>query len=190
MFVFCTHLPFLSYAWRKFLLGNGTDPTWLPRLPMTRAGVSAFTAAQHWLATTMPHVPLQTGYLVAGASKRGWTTWTVAAVDSRVVAACPIVMPIPDMVPNIASEWRAYGNWSFALEPYERFDIFSWLFASPGAQLISDVVGPLTYFDRFTFPIWNIMAAGDEFTLPDSPRFWWHKLPGEKHLRIVANAEV
>ena len=30
--------------------------------------------------------------MVAGASKRGWTTWTTAAVDKRVFAAVPIVM--------------------------------------------------------------------------------------------------
>lgn len=31
-------------------------------------------------------------FMVAGASKRGWTTWTTAAVDKRVFAAVPIVM--------------------------------------------------------------------------------------------------
>ena len=31
-------------------------------------------------------------FIVAGASKRGWTTWTTMAVDKRVFAAVPIVM--------------------------------------------------------------------------------------------------
>ncbi len=56
-------------------------------------------------------------------------------------------------------------------------------------QAIADIVDPIVYIDRYTMPVWNIIACGDEFTLPDSPRFWWHKLPGEKHLRAVPNAE-
>ena len=31
-------------------------------------------------------------FVVSGESKRGWTTWTTAAVDPRVVAMIPIVM--------------------------------------------------------------------------------------------------
>jgi PhoPQ-activated pathogenicity-related protein len=31
-------------------------------------------------------------YIVAGASKRGWTTWTTGAVDKRVIGIIPIVM--------------------------------------------------------------------------------------------------
>ncbi len=33
-----------------------------------------------------------TEFIVAGASKRGWTTWTTGAVDSRVIAIIPVVM--------------------------------------------------------------------------------------------------
>ena len=35
-------------------------------------------------------------FMVAGGSKRGWTTWTTAAVDKRVFGAIPIVMDMLD----------------------------------------------------------------------------------------------
>lgn len=58
-------------------------------------------------------------------------------------------------------------------------------------QSIADIVDPLVYFKRYTFPVWSVTAAADEFTLPDSPRWWYHQLPpgGEKFLRIIPNAE-
>lgn len=37
-------------------------------------------------------------FMLAGESKRGWTTWTAAAVDTkRVFSAVPIVMDILNM---------------------------------------------------------------------------------------------
>ena len=180
----------IAYGWRKFLNGSAVDPTWLLRLPMTRAGTNCMTAVQDYMKRAHPDQLQPTSFVVAGASKRGWTTWTVAAVDTRVAAAVPIVMPIPDVVPNIAAEWRAYGNWSFALKDYVHFGIVNYLFTNPdGIQAIADITGPLPYIKRLTMPVWNIIACGDEFTLPDSPRFWWNDLPGEKHLRAVPNAE-
>jgi PhoPQ-activated pathogenicity-related protein len=114
---------------------------------------------------------------------------------------------VKKVVPNIGAEWRAYGNWSFALKDYIHYGIVNYLYTQPiGLQAIANIVDPIVYIDRFTMPVWNIIACGDEFTLPDSPRFWWHKLPGtknecekiiglkeiaqgEKHLRAMPNAE-
>jgi PhoPQ-activated pathogenicity-related protein len=62
-----------------------------------QAGSNAMTAIQLF-AQSFPHVPPIRDFVVCGASKRGWNTWTVAAVDARVRAAIPIVMPIPNMI--------------------------------------------------------------------------------------------
>ncbi len=61
----------IAYTWDKYLRGNATDPTWLLRLPMTRAGVNAMTAVQQFMASAFPSAPKITGFLVSGASKRG-----------------------------------------------------------------------------------------------------------------------
>lgn len=102
----------IAYGWRKFLNESRqnppANPQWLMRLPMTKAGVNAMTAAQVFIGKRFPNIKLN-DFIVSGASKRGWNTWTVAAVDARVRAAVPVVMPIPNIVKNIGSEYRAYG---------------------------------------------------------------------------------
>jgi len=127
-------------------------------------------------------------FVVAGASKRGWTTWTTGIVDKRVKALVPIVIPILNIVPNIGHQYRAYGGWSFALDDYLSMGVMSWL-NEPQFKALAAVVDPYSYLDRLTMPKYAICATGDEFFLPDSPQFFWDDLPGEKHLRMVPNAE-
>jgi PhoPQ-activated pathogenicity-related protein len=55
-------------------------------------------------------------YSVAGASKRGWTTWLVGAVDpNRVKAIIPMVLDAINFVAVEHHEYRSYGGWGYAL---------------------------------------------------------------------------
>jgi len=90
----------IAYTWWHFLTQNISAPYWLLRMPMTKASVKAMDAIQA-LTSKMNHIPTITNFVVAGASKRGWTTWTTAVVDPRVSAIVPIVIPILNMVPNL-----------------------------------------------------------------------------------------
>ena len=55
-------------------------------------------------------------FVIAGASKRGWTTWTTAVVDDRVIAIVPIVIDLLNVVPSFDHHWRCYGEWSPAID--------------------------------------------------------------------------
>jgi len=177
---------FIAYTWSHFL-NHTDDPTWLARMPMTKAAVRAFDTIQS-LAKSLNVVPPIDSFVVGGASKRGWTTWTTGAVDKRVKAIVPIVMPILNMIPNMNHQWQAYGNWSFALDDYLNMHLMADL-NQPVFQKMTDIVDPFSYRDRLTMPKYAICSTGDEFFLPDSPQFFWDSLVGPKYLRIVPNSE-
>jgi len=176
----------IAYTWDKFLRTG--DDRWPARLPMTKSAVRAMDAVTGFCATeeggrfTVDH------FVVAGASKRGWTTWTTAAVDKRVVAFIPIVIDLLNVVPSFKHHYAAYGFWAPAVHNYEEMGIMDWT-DTPEYKALLKIVEPYEYRDRFTMPKLLINSAGDQFFLPDSSQFYWKDLPGKKYLRYVPNSD-
>jgi len=177
----------IAYTWSHFF-NDTSDPTWLLRLPMTKATVRAMDTIQDF-TKQFSHIknPIE-NFIISGASKRGWTTWTTGAVDKRVIAMAPIVMPILNIVPNMGHQWQCYGEWSFALDDYLKLGIMGYLNKQQFVDLAA-VVDPYTYVDRLTMPKYILTSSGDEFFLPDSPQFFMNQLQGPYYLRVVPNAE-
>jgi len=178
---------FIAYTWSHFL-NNTKEPIWLARLPMTKAVVRAMDAVQEFVAKELPDLTPVKDFVVAGASKRGWTTWTTGAVDKRVLAMVPMVMPILNIVPNMNHHYQAYGGWSFALDDYLKLGLMAYLNSEQFVEMAA-IVDPWSYRQRLTMPKLILCAAGDEFFLPDSAQFFMNGLPDEKYLNIIPDAE-
>ena len=149
----------IAFTWQRFV----QDPTrveWPLRLPMTKGGVKAMDAIQLFMKQLDGTVLNK--FVVAGASKRGWTTWTTAAVDSRVIAAIPIVMDLLNMQENLHHFWRAYGGWTFALKDYYALN-FTTRLDDPNFPAMAKIIDPISYVKRFTMPKLVIDSTGDEF---------------------------
>jgi len=172
----------IAYAWDQFLRGG--DSVWLSRMPMTKAAVRAMDTITA-VAADEASVTVDS-YVVTGASKRGWTTWTTAAVDSRVVAFAPQVIDLLNVEPSFVHHYSALGRWADAIYDYVVMDIPLWFGTRPFRDML-DLVDPYSYRERYTTPKYLINSAGDEFFLPDSSQFYFDDLPGEKYLRYVPN---
>ena len=113
----------IAFTWYYYEIIH--DPEWLLRLPMTKVTNSCVhsiyifnvQAVVRAMDTITDYVPKHNStlkidkFVVAGASKvsfnfsialftinkRGWTTWTTAAVDKRVIGIVPIVMDLLNM---------------------------------------------------------------------------------------------
>lgn len=176
----------IAYGWRRYL-EDGKDPKWLARLPMTKAAVRAMDTVTAFSATAQGGgVPVE-HFVVAGGSKRGWTTWTTAATDKRVVAAVPIVIDALNLEKNFVYHYRKYGFWATAVGDYFREGIMDRI-SDPDFRAMMAIVDPYAYRARYTMPKLMVNGAGDQFFRPESSRFYYPGLPGEKHLRYVPNA--
>jgi len=176
----------IAYGWRQFLEDGikTKDTEWLSRLPMTKAAVRAMDAITVFTQSETGTAIEQ--FVVAGGSKRGWTTWTTAVTDERVVAIAPFVIDLLNLVPSFEHHWRTYGFWSPAVNDYVEEGIMEWQHSHEYRAML-DIVEPFSYHDQLTLPKLLINATGDEFFLPDSWRFYYPELEGEKHLRYVPN---
>lgn len=178
----------IAYGWRQFLeKGAKTeDAEWLARFPMTKAAVRAMDVVSAFTADSTA-VKIDE-FVVAGGSKRGWTTWTTAIVDDRVVAIVPIVIDMLNLIPSFNHHWRAYGRWADAVGDYQSEGIMEWQ-NSQEYQRLAELTEPYNFRQKLTLPKLLLNATGDQFFLPDSWQFYWNDLLGEKHLRYVPNSE-
>lgn len=174
----------IAYTWDKYLRGG--DDNWPLRLPMTKSAVRAMDAITAFSKTEPGGKVAVEKFVVSGGSKRGWTTWTTAAVDHRVVAIVPFVIDLLNIVPSFEHHYRAYGFWAPAVGDYASAGLMDWSGTPRYAQLMK-IVEPYSYRDRLTMPKYMINATGDQFFLPDSSQFYFDGLKGEKYLRYVPN---
>jgi PhoPQ-activated pathogenicity-related protein len=135
---------------------------------MVKAVLRAMDTITDYSQKTFPDANYQLDYyLVAGASKRGWTTWDVGVVDpTRVVAIVPVVLDAINFVSVEHHQWRSYGGWADALHDYVDMDIMSRM-DTPEMKLLQDQVDPYFYAERLTMPKLIVNAILDEFQQPD-----------------------
>ncbi|REK12414.1 MAG: PhoPQ-activated pathogenicity [Planctomycetota bacterium] len=176
----------IAYTWDKYLRTG--DEKWPLRLPMTKAAVRALDTITAFCASDEGGKIKVDKFVVAGGSKRGWTTWTTAAVDKRVIGIAPIVIDMLNVVPSFEHHWRAYGFWAPAVGDYVAENIMDWS-GSPQYAKLMKIVEPYSYRHRFTMPKYILNATGDQFFLPTSSQFYYDDLPEPKLLRYVPNAD-
>jgi len=177
----------IAYTWEHFLQDSTHNASWLVRLPMVKAVVRAMDAIQDFLPKI--GIPKPEKFIIAGASKRGWTTWLTPAVDTRVNGIVPMVMPILNMQNCINQMWRSLGLWTFAFKDYMDLDVMAFL-NSPDFQLMADVIDPVVYMPYLEpIPKYMVFSTGDEFFLPDNARNFYNDIKGEFNLRMVPNTE-
>jgi PhoPQ-activated pathogenicity-related protein len=161
------------------------DENWPLLLPMVKSVAKGMDVLQAFGKKNW-HTPIDK-FIVAGASKRGWTTWLTAAVDNRVSAIAPVVIDVLNMRAQMPRQLQAFGAYSSRLAAYSSRGLLP-IPETPAGERLLRLVDPWTYRDRLTMPKFIINGTNDFYWTTDALNLYWEGIPRNKWVRYVPNA--
>ena len=173
----------ISYTLHNFK--NDRDFTWPLLFPMTKSAIRAMDAVQEYSEQKLNH--RISGFVVTGASKRGWTTWLTGSQDKRVLAIAPMVIDVLNMPVNIPYQKEVWGDYSIQIEDYVRLGIAQDLQSTEGREL-AVMIDPYSYRASLTMPKLIIIGTNDEYWPVDAVKKYYYDIPGENYIHYEPNA--
>ena len=161
------------------------DENWPLLFPMVKSVIKAMDVLQAFGKKEWSE-PIDK-FIVAGASKRGWTTWLTAAVDQRIKAIAPIVIDTLNMGEQMPRQLQAFGAYSSRLAPYSSRGLLPIPETTEGQRLLS-MVDPCVYRDKLTMPKLIINGTNDFDWATDALNLYWNGIPPDKWVLYVPNA--
>jgi PhoPQ-activated pathogenicity-related protein len=161
------------------------DENWPLLFPMTKSLVKAMDALQAF--SEQEWQSKVTGFVVSGASKRGWTAWLTAASDSRVKAVAPMVIDMLNLPEQLPHQVKTLGKYSEMIHDYTERKLVP-LPDTALARKLWQMTDPFSYRDRLTQPKLILNGANDRYWATDALNLYWDGLQGDKWVLYVPNA--
>jgi PhoPQ-activated pathogenicity-related protein len=125
-------------------------------------------------------------FTVTGASKRGWTTWLVGAVDSRATALAPMVIDMLNVGEQMEHQRKAWGDYSYKIRDYTERGLPR-LIESPEGRQLTQIIDPFHYREKLTQPKLILIGTNDHYWPLDALNLYWDDLPADKYILYVPN---
>lgn len=173
----------ISFTLHNFRMDK--DYSWPLLFPMVKSAKRAMDAVQEFSQTSLN---MDVGrFVVSGASKRGWTSWLTAAVDTRVEAVAPMVIDVLNMPVNLNYQLEVWKDFSVQIEDYVKLGIVDEIGTGTGAEL-TQMIDPFSYRSKLTMPKLIIIGTNDEYWPVDAVKHYIDEIPGENYIHYVPNA--
>jgi len=161
------------------------DEAWPLLFPMVKSLVKAMDVLEAFTRQEWQHK--LSGFVVSGASKRGWTTWLTAASDARVVGIVPMVIDTLNMREQTPYQLKSFGKYSDQIHDYTARGLVP-MPDTPEAKKLWSMVDPWVYRAKITVPKLLINGNNDPYWTSDALNLYWDDLLGEKWVTYVPNA--
>jgi PhoPQ-activated pathogenicity-related protein len=162
------------------------DFNWPLLFPMTKSAVRAMDIVQE-LSKKELSKKIK-GFVVSGASKRGWTTWLTGANDNRVVAIGPMVIDMLNMPVNIPYQKVVWGDYSIEIQDYVKLGLAQQFGDGGKSNDLVQMIDPYSYRKRLTMPKMLFMGTNDPYWPVDAVKQYIDEIPGENHICYTPNA--
>jgi len=174
----------IAYTFEQYL--ETGEPDWPLLFPMVRSALSAMEAISSFLAEKGVKVR---GFVVSGASKRGWTAYlTAAAAPTSVLGIIPIVFDFLNFPVQLLRQRELFGEPSAMLRDYTARGLTELFGAGAKEARLAWLVDPYSYRYAYTMPKLIVVGSNDPYWASDATNLYWPGLPDSKFLLVVPNA--
>jgi PhoPQ-activated pathogenicity-related protein len=173
----------IAFSFAQFLKTG--DETWPLLFPMVKSAVRGMDTIQAFAQQEFQQQIK--GFVVTGASKRGWTAWLVGALDPRVKGLAPMVIDMLNMKQQLLWAEKVYGRQSERINDYTKLNLHQNQDNSAMVKL-RDWVDPYEYRLHYTMPKLLLLGTNDPYWVVDSLQHYWKDLPEPKLIFQTPNA--
>jgi len=173
----------IAYTFDQYLKTG--DKTWPLLFPMVKSAVKAMDTIQDFSRKRFGD--RISGFIVTGASKRGWTTWLTGATDTRVIAIAPMVIDMLNMKAQTKWAKKIYGRQSEEITDYTDLNLIEKM-DDPRMVELRNWVDPYSYLHDYKIPILLQLGTNDPYWTVDSIRHYWNEIPEPKLIYQTPNA--